>query len=74
MLLREAPWVFDLEAAYSMVVADGGAGLGLLSLSQFAQSAFRLIGSELARHRTERLDQMRAEQDAKHAAAMVRRG
>ena len=74
MLLREAPWVFELEGAYAMAIANGGSGLEVLNLSKFAQSSMSLIGSELARHRREKNEQERMSRDAEAARRTLSHG
>lgn len=64
MLLREAPWVYDVLAAAAY---SESAGFEVLRQSAFLQSGIRLVQSEKSRHREARQQQQQGKRDAQYA-------
>lgn len=71
MLLREAPWVWDVLSAERCCES---AGLEVLRQSRFFRDAVRLVASERGRHTENRHEQRKRRSDAEHGARLLRRG
>ena len=69
MLLREAPWVWEVLSAERYCEH---AGLEVMRQSRFLRDAVRLVSSERGRHLENRHERTSRRSDAEHGARVLR--